>query len=65
METNSPFPAPALGRYMACHDLERILRNLKLCVYTDEELANDPWLPIQSAVDFFNKRIIEKASHLV
>eukprot|EP00731_Ephydatia_muelleri_P009180 Em0004g1518a len=54
-ESNGPFPAPALGRYMACHDFERILRNLKLCVYTDEELADDPWLPIRSAVDSFNR----------
>ena len=54
-ESNGPFPAPAFGRYMACHDFERILQNLKLCVYTDEELADDPWLPIQSAVDSFNR----------
>ena len=52
-ESNGPFPAPALGWYMACHDFERILRNLKLCVYTDEELADDQWLPIRSAVDSF------------
>ena len=54
-KSNGPFPAPALGKYMACHDFERILRNLKLCVYTDEELADDPWLLIRSAVDSFNR----------
>ena len=50
-ESNGPFP----GRYMACLDFERILRNLKLCVYTDEELADDLWLPIRSAVESFNR----------
>ena len=68
-ESNGPFPAPAFGRYMACHDFERILRNLTLCVCTDEELADDPWLPIRGClfeVQWIRSiGIAEGASHLV
>ena len=40
----------ALGRYMSRNQFDRLLRNLRLCQYTADDLKEDPWVPIRGAV---------------
>ena len=47
-------PSMNLGKYLPRGDFERILRNLRVGVYTPEEERADRWLPASRMVEAFN-----------
>lgn len=37
------FSTPALGQYMSLNHCDTLLRNLRLCQYSEDDLKEDPW----------------------
>ena len=61
------FPSPYLSRWILRLRFERIIRNLRLCMYTPAQQQADPWIPIRSAYEKFNTyrpRVFRLGAHL-